>query len=208
MRKGYIVYRHVLPDDSVYIGVTNQSCDKRWSNGLGYKQSDTKFFRKIVSVGWSNIKHEILAKGLSKNEAISKEREMIKTERVNRGIGKVLNTQHNTLGKLHWSDDMITIDLIKEYKHYFVRWDDRWLDNVRARTGSLPFITDIREGYITFTFVSLNEGVVQYNHISCIYPDYVYSFRDLYEWLFTMKDGIWVEGQHESILEKEYDNIG
>ena len=72
----YIVYKHTTPSNKVYIGITCQDVRKRWKNGKGYELC-TAFNRAIKKYGWSNIKHEILFAGLSKEEAIKKEVELI-----------------------------------------------------------------------------------------------------------------------------------
>nr|DAI64197.1 MAG TPA: intron associated endonuclease [Caudoviricetes sp.] len=72
----YIVYKHTTPSGKVYVGITCQDVRKRWKNGKGY-ESCTAFHRAIEKYGWSRIRHEILFAGLSKEEAISKEIELI-----------------------------------------------------------------------------------------------------------------------------------
>lgn len=72
----YIVYKHTSPSNKVYIGITRQNVTNRWSNGFGY-QTQQYFFRAIVKYGWINFKHEILFDGLTKEEALSKEKELI-----------------------------------------------------------------------------------------------------------------------------------
>ena len=73
----YIVYKHTTPSNKTYIGITCQSLNDRWKNGLGY-QSQKYFFKAIVKYGWINIKHEVLFTGLSLTEAQQKEIELIK----------------------------------------------------------------------------------------------------------------------------------
>lgn len=79
----YTVYKHTLPreiskkdNDMVYIGITSWMPEKRWQNGRGYyKQS--RFYNAIKKYDWNNFKHEILFKGLTKEEAEQKEIELI-----------------------------------------------------------------------------------------------------------------------------------
>ena len=49
---------------------------KRWKNGKGYELC-TAFNRAILKYGWENIKHEILATGLRKDEACKEEQRLI-----------------------------------------------------------------------------------------------------------------------------------
>lgn len=73
----YYVYKHTFPNNKVYIGITQQEPEKRWKNGLGYDAHQKIMKRAIQKYGWNNIRHEILYKNLSKNEACNKEIELI-----------------------------------------------------------------------------------------------------------------------------------
>ena len=72
----FIVYRHTTPSGKVYIGITSQKINKRWKNGLGY-EGCTAFYRAIQKYGWNEIKHEIVAAGLNKEEACAMEQRLI-----------------------------------------------------------------------------------------------------------------------------------
>lgn len=78
----YYVYKHTLPNDKVYIGITKQNPNRRWRNGHGYQDSPL-FFNAILKYGWINIQHEILKEGLSFEEANSLEKEYIKLYKSN-----------------------------------------------------------------------------------------------------------------------------
>lgn len=73
----YTVYIHIFPNNKKYIGITKQKPEKRWKNGLGYDAHQKIMKRAIQKYDWENIKHEILYKNLSKNEACNKEIELI-----------------------------------------------------------------------------------------------------------------------------------
>ena len=75
--KDYVVYKHICPNNQIYIGITSQNPpEKRWQNGKGYYGS--WFYRMgIKQFGWENIKHEILHRDLSYEEALKKEHELI-----------------------------------------------------------------------------------------------------------------------------------
>ena len=76
MSKKYVVYKHTTPNGKHYIGITCKTPTARWgSDGSGYKTQ--LFWRAIQKYGWDNIKHEILYVGLSKEEAKTKEIELI-----------------------------------------------------------------------------------------------------------------------------------
>lgn len=73
---GYYVYKHTSPSGKIYIGITQQRPEKRWGGGTGYDYND-HFIRAIRKYGWANFKHEILFENLTREEAISKEIELI-----------------------------------------------------------------------------------------------------------------------------------
>ena len=73
----YFVYKHISPSGKVYIGITKQTPNGRWRNGLGYVSSP-HFWSAIQKYGWNNIQHEILFSNLTCDEACSKEKELIK----------------------------------------------------------------------------------------------------------------------------------
>ena len=64
----YIVYKHVFPNDKVYIGITMNKPKRRWDCGRGYK-GQRILSCAIKKYGWENIKHYILFENLSKEEA-------------------------------------------------------------------------------------------------------------------------------------------
>lgn len=77
--KKYKVYIHTCPNNKKYIGVTSQNdADDRWLGGHGYRNNE-HFFRAIKKYGWSKILHEIVGDGLTEEQAIGLERELIKT---------------------------------------------------------------------------------------------------------------------------------
>lgn len=71
----YTVYKHTTPSGKIYIGITSQSVEERWRKGEGYKSQ--VFYKAIKKYGWNNIKHEVLFKKLTKEEAEQKEIELI-----------------------------------------------------------------------------------------------------------------------------------
>lgn len=69
------VYILIFPNDRVYIG---QSLDPktRWNNGDGYKENK-EMYNDIKKYGWKNIKKRVLYVGLSYEQALEKEKELI-----------------------------------------------------------------------------------------------------------------------------------
>lgn len=73
----YVVYIHIFPNNKVYVGITSIGVKNRWHNGKGYK--DNPYLNNAINkYGWNNIKHKILFKGLTREEASNKEIELIK----------------------------------------------------------------------------------------------------------------------------------
>lgn len=71
----YTVYKHTSPSGKVYIGITSKTVEERWQKGRGYKGQ--VFYYAIQKYGWDNIKHEIIATGLTKEEAENMEIDLI-----------------------------------------------------------------------------------------------------------------------------------
>lgn len=82
--KKYKVYKHIFPNGKVYIGITSIKPEHRWNHGKGYfrKRKNGMWTQPLMAhainkYGWENVKHEILYKELTKEEAEQKEIELI-----------------------------------------------------------------------------------------------------------------------------------
>lgn len=74
----YCVYKHTAPNGKVYIGITQQHPEARWQReGLGYKNAG-RFRYAIAKYGWKNFTHDVLASGLTLEDACAAERKLIK----------------------------------------------------------------------------------------------------------------------------------
>lgn len=94
----YKVYKLTSPSGKVYIGITMQPLEKRFMKGYGYKRCPV-IYNAIKKYGWDNFKHEILFKGLSKEEAEKKEIELIAFYKSNqRAYGYNIENGGNTAG--------------------------------------------------------------------------------------------------------------
>lgn len=97
MRNNYMVYMHISPNNKKYIGLTSQKAENRWRAGKGYRYNNY-FYNAINKYGWNNFKHIIIAKGLSEEEAIWLEMELIKildTTNPNKGYNVLIGGQTN-----------------------------------------------------------------------------------------------------------------
>ncbi len=75
----YTLYALAVPEGRIprlYVGVTAQKPTRRWNGGEGYKSS-AKFYQAIKACGWNNVRHFIIAEGLTQEEAYRLEREEI-----------------------------------------------------------------------------------------------------------------------------------
>ena len=72
----YTVYVHISPSGKRYYGLTCQQVEKRWLNGMGYIKNE-HFYRAIQKYGWDAFKHEIVAEGLTREEACALEESLI-----------------------------------------------------------------------------------------------------------------------------------
>lgn len=72
----YIVYKHTDPTGKVYVGITKQRPQKRFDYGRGYKHN-ARFREAIRRYSWAGLRHEIIASGLTQEEAEAKEAELI-----------------------------------------------------------------------------------------------------------------------------------
>lgn len=79
----YCVYIHTSPSGKKYVGITGKEPEERWGlNGSNYIL-DRCFWRAIQKYGWENIKHEIVATGLSKDAACKMEVDLIEKLKTN-----------------------------------------------------------------------------------------------------------------------------
>lgn len=70
----YSVYKHTTPSGKVYIGITSMKPQDRWA--AGYKCCRA-FNAAIQKYGWNNITSEILFSDMNREDACSKEIELI-----------------------------------------------------------------------------------------------------------------------------------
>lgn len=72
----FCVYMHVLPDGKRYVGQTSVKPSYRFNGGRGYSRNK-EFYAAIEFFGWENIRHEIIAEGLTEDEACELEIKLI-----------------------------------------------------------------------------------------------------------------------------------
>lgn len=94
--RGYSVYRLSTPDGKSYIGQTQQEPEKRWGSGTFYK-NNADLTDAIQKFGWTNVRHEILESGLTREEAYESEKKYIDlfdSMNPEKGYNKLHGEQH------------------------------------------------------------------------------------------------------------------
>lgn len=78
MEEKYILYLHInKTNDKIYVGITKfTNPERRWCKGKGYKHS-VRFKHAIEKYGWDNFDHIVLRKDISKELAITLEKQLI-----------------------------------------------------------------------------------------------------------------------------------
>lgn len=117
MNNTYTVYKHTTPSGKIYIGITSKDVNKRWLNGRGYAKNK-HFWNAIQLYGWSNIKHEILETGLSKEEACEKEKLYIKRFNACDGKHGYNLTTGGEIGTEHTAESRRKLSESKKGKRY------------------------------------------------------------------------------------------
>ena len=80
----WFLYAHIVPTsvsgydhDKMYVGITKREPMTRWgAGGSGYKKHP-RFWNAIQKYGWDNIKHRILAEGITHEMACKAEKRLI-----------------------------------------------------------------------------------------------------------------------------------
>lgn len=72
----WTVYAHTSPNGKMYVGITKNALEERWRHGDGYRHN-AYFQRAIRKYGWDAFQHEVIASGITKEEAGHMERLLI-----------------------------------------------------------------------------------------------------------------------------------
>lgn len=175
MDKSYSVYRHIFPTGEIYIGITNGKVEDRWNSGFGY-ESQRKFFKRIVAVGWDNIKHEIVGTNLDESEARGMERRLIAEARC-----KSLNTQWKVGDSLDIKYDRLIEDDKETRKKKFREFADYWLEKAKYR-DTVPLDWEINEKYVDLTYFTCEQNAMCRDVFRVIIP-FDITYIDLYNYL-------------------------
>lgn len=133
----YKVYCHIFPNKKMYIGITQQDVYKRWKRGKGYEKQKC-VYSAIKKYGWDNIKHIILFDNLTKNEAETKEIELIRIFKTNnRCFGYNIANGGNCSGTVS-DETKAKISKAHKGKHYYQGyWKGKKLSDEHRKKLSL-----------------------------------------------------------------------
>lgn len=113
----YVAYKHTAPNNKVYIGITRQNPpEKRWgSNGNGYRNNQY-FYNAILKHGWQNFLHEVLFAGLTEEQAMEKEVELIaEYNATNREFGYNISLGGNNIDKIPVLQYTKSLEFVKRW---------------------------------------------------------------------------------------------
>ena len=172
----YLVYKHTAPNGKVYIGITGFDPQYRWlNNGRGYKTQPT-FFNAIIKYGWINFEHEILFEGLTEEEALNKEEELIQHYKsYDRRYGYNVSLRGALFGKdINWdrkNSRRKSISPLPEWKNRgkIVLKKDKEGNVIKRYRSVHEFAIDIQEPVET-----LRTRLNKYKVLT--YPDCIYEY--------------------------------
>ena len=122
MENNYSVYQHVTPDGMYYFGATS-NIKRRWrNNGVEYKRTALQPY--IEKYGWDNIKHIVLFKDQTRENALFIENFLIETARED---GVCINKQRS--GLVSKEEDYNK----NQYKQYYEQNRDKELERRKQR---------------------------------------------------------------------------
>lgn len=101
MMQTFTVYAHTnKKTGEKYIGITSGKPETRWNRGKGYK-GNKRFYSAICAYGWDGFEHEIIARNLTKDEAMQMEQTLIEQYKtVERGYNNSAGGQYAAKGYL------------------------------------------------------------------------------------------------------------
>jgi hypothetical protein len=128
---------------------------ERWGNGLHY-ESQRRIFTKIVKYGWDNIKHEIIASGLSEENARRIESELIHATEYDKCCNTSGNVNPNPPQKqVHeWYDDEVIEDVYEwKFEMEFGDSASEWKNNFAIDGGAPPVVTKFSKGKVELLYL-------------------------------------------------------
>lgn len=186
--ESWTVYKHTFPNGMEYIGITSGKPEDRWANGRGYSNNE-KMFSAIVKYGWINIRHEIIASGLSSEDASRMERNMIRCR-----DGKTLyNTQYVDVPhrEMLFRDQCVCEDTCYS-RLCDVATDAQW-DAARKKIGAEVLSAKFASGKMLIDCCSIKNGTITYFKREAVLPKNGVLVRDFWKWF--VDDAVLEEAQ-------------
>ena len=156
----YFIYKHILPNNATYIGVTCQKeLDFRWQKGEGYK-NNRQFYSMIKKIGWNNVKSEILFQNIPSDEVSELEKRLIREEKNLNGNN--LNTNiggEGIIERYNW-----TIDYLYQYRSHKIPF--KFIIDVHEKDEFIKRIKENGEEIIGFLDINNYQRYVVVNHVS------------------------------------------
>lgn len=177
----YSIYKHTFPNGLAYYGITKQIPEIRWANGNGYHFG--RISQALREYNWNEVKHEILASGLTEKDAKRLEKELIECC----ANGTTLNVGHtlNQEPLIKWEGYLIQYCDVNTYSDIMNKIRETlpslpcydvmiYADRVEAKMLDIKY----KEGTDIPT-VAYEQDAVAY------YPDGFMRKRDLIPWIKT-----------------------
>lgn len=121
----YTVYEHISPNGKRYVGITRQSLAQHFGkNGIQYKSSNRHFWNAIQKYGWDNFQHNVIATGLTHEQAceiemreVSKDKAINNSYNITDGGDDRTGTKHTDETKAKISASKIGKKICRDYSH-------------------------------------------------------------------------------------------
>lgn len=181
----YSVYCHIFPNGKKYIGISKDP-KKRWGHNGEYYNTQKKVARAIKKYGWENVRHIILADGLTKEEAEAEEIRLIaENDSINNGYNYSIGG-----GKINATYlKPYVLSMIRSAKRYCPEIDGLWIiaENEKfnaERSGywnEADRAIEIKRKKITPRKLSPTDiiDVAEYWKEQAIYCEYYFKMREL-----------------------------
>lgn len=140
----YNVYVHTNKINGLrYVGITSkENPEERWQSGQGYHKQ-TCFYNAIKKYGWDNFEHEIVATGLTPEQACAEEQRLIALWNT---TDRLYGYNRSSGGKSGAAGVTKTPAQIKASRETMTQlWqDDAFIERARIRTVEMNKRPDIR----------------------------------------------------------------
>ena len=167
----WTVYVHINKKNfKCYVGVTSKSPEKRWLNGIGYKNQ--LFYNAIKKYGWDGFYHEIVASGITKEEAenfekilIDKLDSLINKNGYNVAVGGIGGYRYDEMVPVYQFD--IYGNFIKEYKTQYSLDNP---NNIFFTTSSLRdyhYLKQKNNAYYHIQAINLPFQNIEFFYVDC-----------------------------------------